>query len=179
MIDGHPTIETHRTGVLGLGAELREVYTEAFTAPPWGDDPSETLRWWERVATDVHRPGFRATVARSGRVDGFGFAWTTEAPFPHDRAYRRVRELLGEDGVERLLIGRLEVDELAVRPSAQGTGLGRRLLADLVGDEPAWLLTARKATDAVAFYERLGWRHAPAQAGQEENPVVVFLSPQD
>ncbi|GLZ79776.1 hypothetical protein Afil01_45830 [Actinorhabdospora filicis] len=172
-------IENLGPDVLAHGAQLREVYTEAFSGPPWGEDPTETARWWERATADVRRPGFRAVVARGERVDGFGFAWTTAAPFPRDRAYRRVLDLLGEDGVARHLVGALEVDELAVRPSAQGTGLGRRLLAELVGERPAWLLTARKAVDTVAFYDRVGWRRAPALPGQEENPVIVFLSPQD
>lgn len=79
---------------------------------------------------------------------------------PRDRAYGQVSAQLGRQRVRELLIGALEIDELAVRPHARGNGTGRALLAEITADAPddrAWLLTARVATDTVATYRRLGW----------------------
>lgn len=98
---------------------------------------------------------------------------------PRDRAYGQVAAQLGRQRVRELLIGALEIDELAVRPHARGHGTGRALLAEITADAPdarAWLLTARVATDTVATYRRLGWHEITPLPGTE-NGVVVFLAP--
>lgn len=97
---------------------------------------------------------------------------------PRDRAYGQVSAQLGRQRVRELLIGALEIDELAVRPHARGNGTGRTLLAEITADAPderAWLLTARVATDTVATYRRLGWHEVTLPGTQ--NGVVVFLAP--
>lgn len=67
----------------------------------------------------------------------------------------------------------LLVDNVAVRPEAQGRGLGRALL-DLAASEARrrgldrlWLYTNAGMTANVAFYARLGWRetHRATQDG--------------
>jgi GNAT superfamily N-acetyltransferase len=88
----------------------------------------------------------------------------------------QVLERLGEEQVEEVLIGGFEIDELGVRESARGTGLGRRLLAAAVDEHPrSWLLTWDQAHDTIAFYRRLGWKE-PATRGPERD-IVVFISP--
>ncbi|MCB5179642.1 GNAT family N-acetyltransferase [Streptomyces sp. SMC 277] len=112
-------------------------------------------------------------------IDGFATAWLTPDPFPEDRAYPHVAVQLGPARVRQLLVGALEVDELAVRAHARGLGTGRALLAELTADAPdgrAWLLTARKATDTVATYRRLGWHEVTPLPGTA-NGVLVFLAP--
>ncbi|WP_461010325.1 GNAT family N-acetyltransferase [Streptomyces capparidis] len=172
----------HRTGteLLLLAEEVERVYAEVFSAPPWSKSGEGLAQFGRRLPEDARRPGFRAAVAGApGRIDGFATGWTTQRPFRSDRAYGRVSAQLGARRVEELLVGALEVDELAVLPRARGTGLGRALLAALTGGAPggrAWLLTARGAADTVAFYHRVGWHEVPPLPGRE-NDVVVFLAP--
>jgi ribosomal protein S18 acetylase RimI-like enzyme len=173
-------VESFGAGVLGIADELTEAYVEVFTAPPWGHrDPEETrVAFRARLESDAHRDGFRALVERTdgGSIAGFVTGWTTPSPFRTDRAYGKVLERLGEEQVEELLVGAFEIDELGVRKTARGTGLGRRLLAAAVEEQPrAWLLTWDQAHDTIAFYRRVGWKE-PDPRGPETD-IVVFLSP--
>ncbi|MEE1739355.1 GNAT family N-acetyltransferase [Streptomyces sp. BE147] len=173
---GLVTVEALR----GYAEGVRAVYAEAFSAPPWHEDPEAADGYLERLAQDAARPGFTAAVALDGEaVTGFATAWTTPEVFPRDRSYGQVAEALGPDRATALLCGALEVDELAVSPRAHGTGLGRALLAAVTGpavDGRCWLLTSARAKAALRLYERAGWhRHAtpvPGRAG-----LVVFLGP--
>ncbi|MEJ3750709.1 GNAT family N-acetyltransferase [Actinomycetes bacterium KLBMP 9797] len=176
-------MRSYSSDVLTVADQLTDAYVEVFTAPPWHHrDPAETRAAFRaRLETDAHRPGFRAILAvgDGGEVAGFVTGWTTEAPFRTDRAYGKVRDLLGADRVDRLLVGAFEIDELGVRPQARGTGLGRRLLSTLTDAAPdgrAWLLTWDQAHDTLAFYRRLGWRE-PAPVPGHGTDLVVFLSP--
>jgi ribosomal protein S18 acetylase RimI-like enzyme len=175
-------MRTYGADLLDIADEISETYVEVFAAPPWNRDPGETLPLFrERLGRDVHRPGFRAVVAHSDAgIDGFATGWTTDAPFRTDRSYPKVAAQLGPERLAAQVVGAFEVDELAVRARARGTGLGRRLLTELVRQVPdgrAWLLTARNATDTVAFYERVGWHRVEPSPGVE-NDIVVFLAPQ-
>jgi GNAT superfamily N-acetyltransferase len=165
---------------LTVADELHDVYADAFSGPPWNKRQAGIDQFRHRLDTDAARPGFRAIVANSpAGIDGFATGWITGHPFRSDRAYGTVAEQLGPERVDRMLVGALEVDELAVRPRAQGSGLGRQLLAELTSDAPdgrAWLLTSRQITDTVAFYHRVGWYEVPPLSGPE-NDIVVFLSP--
>jgi GNAT superfamily N-acetyltransferase len=166
--------------VLSLLDPIVATYVEVFSGPPWeGFTPDDGRAFRERLPDDVGRPGFRAVVARDadGGVDGFALGWTTLAPFRTDRSYGKVTERLGADRVSRLLVGRFQVDELAVRASTRGTGLGRRLLAEVTAGEPAWLLTWKGAEPTLAFYRRLGWREPEPLPGKDID-TVVFLSPE-
>jgi GNAT superfamily N-acetyltransferase len=174
-------VRVYGTDLEPLVDEISAAYVEVFSAPPWNRDPEQTLpAFRERLGTDLRRPGFRAVVARSSAgIDGFVTGWVTGSPFRTDRAYPKVAEQLGPDRLAEQVIGAFEVDELAVRSHARGTGLGSRLLGEVVREVPggrAWLLTARKATDTVAFYERVGWHRVEPLPGTV-NDIVVFLSP--
>ncbi|MFJ3978821.1 GNAT family N-acetyltransferase [Streptomyces sp. NPDC090021] len=166
--------------VLDLMDELADAYSEVFSAPPWNEDEETIRQFAVRLQTDSRRSGFRTAFAQSPLgVDGFATAWLTPRAFPTDRSYGRVAAQLGRQRVRELLVGALEIDELAVRPHARGHGTGRALLAEITADAPdgrAWLLTARVATDTVATYHRLGWHEVKPLAGTE-NGVVVFLAP--
>ncbi|QSB13851.1 GNAT family N-acetyltransferase [Natronosporangium hydrolyticum] len=166
--------------VLPLADELHDVYADTFSGPPWNKRQAGIDQFRQRLDTDAGRPGFRSVVTTSpAGIDGFATGWITGQPFRSDRAYGLVAEQLGPERVERMLIGALEVDELAVRPRARRDGLGRQLLGELISDAPsgrAWLLTSRQITDTVAFYRRVGWYEVPPLLGQE-NDIVVFLSP--
>jgi GNAT superfamily N-acetyltransferase len=159
-------------GVLEVADQLADVYREVFSGEPWNEGPDAVAAFRRRLAEDVREPHFRAVVAG----DGFATAWRTRLPLPDSRAYPRVVAHLGEERVRPLLDGALVVDELAVRPGAQGTGLGRRLLAALIGTDRAWLLTSTRATSAVAFYRRLGWHELEPLPGVDST-LVVFVTP--
>jgi GNAT superfamily N-acetyltransferase len=170
----------HRSDVKEAAGELAAVYQEVFTAPPWNEGSGAAQEFLDRLALDRLRPGFLAVTAPSpAGMDGFVSGWTTRAPFPRDRAYDRVARQLGTRTAP-LLVGAYEVDEVAVRPGARGTGLGGRLLAAALGaaapDGRAWLLTARSATDTVRFYRRRGWHEVAPRPGPGDD-VAVFLAP--
>lgn len=150
---------------------LAAVYADVFAAEPWNEGPDDVAAFRERFLHDVAEPEFRAVVAD----DGFATAWRTVLPLPRTRGYPRVAEYLGPERVTSLLAGALVVDELAVRPAAQGTGLGRRLLTELVGGNRAWLLTWTRAPGAVAFYRRVGWQQVPPEPGVDSG-LVLFIS---
>jgi len=166
--------------VLALADELHDVYADAFSGPPWNKQQAGIDQFRHRLDTDAHRAGFRAVVTTSpAGIDGFATGWITGQPFRSDRAYAMVAAQLGPQRVARMLLGALEVDELAVRPRARLGGLGRQLLGELISDAPggrAWLLTSPQITDTVAFYRRVGWHGVPPLPGKD-NGIVVFLSP--
>lgn len=151
---------------------LAGVYGEVFGAEPWNEGPDHVRAFRRRLVDDVAEPEFRAVVTG----DGFATAWRTTLPLPQTRAYPQVTDHLGGDRMTELLAGALVVDELAVRPSAQGTGLGRRLLTEVIGGDRAWLLTSARAPGAIAFYRRIGWRQIPARPGTSGS-LVLFVAP--
>ncbi|GAA3215387.1 hypothetical protein GCM10020256_16950 [Streptomyces thermocoprophilus] len=112
----------------------------------------------------MRRPGFTAALALAGsEVIGFATAWTTVAPFPNDRCYPQAAAGLGVDRTVDWLCGAREIDELAVRSSARGTGLAGELLDAVTEDAPegrSWLLTSVASTRAMAFYRGQGWTQA-------------------
>ena len=140
-----------------------------------------TLRF--RDATDADVPALVALVTSAYRGDASRAGWTTEANFLEgnridpdvlraDMARARSRVLLAEDGNGLAACAHI-VDEagagyfgmFAVRPTLQGGGVGKRLLAEterIVRDEwrlPAMRMTVIDIRDAlIAFYERRGYR---------------------
>ncbi|MFG2817005.1 GNAT family N-acetyltransferase [Streptomyces sp. NPDC048410] len=164
--------------LLGRGPALRSAYLDAFGAPPWYEGEAEADAFAARLVTNVERPGFVAAVAGED-VTGFATAWTTPAPFPTDRSYAQAAAALGPDRTSAWLCGALEIDELALRPSAQGTGLGARLLDAVTRDCPegrAWLLTSQRSARALSFYRHLGW-HQATHPTPDGDGLVVFLGP--
>ncbi|MFI6920263.1 GNAT family N-acetyltransferase [Nonomuraea spiralis] len=159
---------------LGRRAELMDLYREVFTGPPWNEGEGEVADFGDRFAVDAARPGFRAVLAFGDTgLCGFGTAWTTASPLPVARSYGKVLAALGPEGVDRFLVGALQVDELAVAPHARGRGLAGRILDLLCGGDRSWLLTSTGAPDAIRLYERLGWRRAG-----ENDGIVVFTNPE-
>ncbi|MFJ9469093.1 GNAT family N-acetyltransferase [Streptomyces caniferus] len=168
-------------GLASYADDIRAVYADAFGSPPWREDPVLADAYLARLAQDSRRPGFLAALARdeSGTVLGFATAWATPVPFPTGRCYPEAAAALGADRTRQWLCGAQEIDELAVRTRARGSGLGTALL-DAVTAEIAhgrsWLLTSVRAAGALRFYRRLGWRQATHPA-PEGRGVAVFLGP--
>ncbi|MEU6346798.1 GNAT family N-acetyltransferase [Streptomyces sp. NPDC046977] len=166
--------------LLGHAPALRTAYREAFSSPPWNEGEEEADGFLDRLARDIARPGFTAALAHDGReVLGFATAWTTPAPFPSGRCYGLVQAALGPGRTDAWLCGAREVDELAVRPTAQGTGVATGLLDAVTSGAPgnrAWLLTSVQATQALRFYRRRGWTQATHPA-DDSTGITVLLGP--
>jgi hypothetical protein len=76
---------------------------------------------------------------------GLATAWTTLAPFPTDRCYPQAAAGLGPDHTADWLVGAREMDELAARSAARGTGLADSATAGRDRRRPqgrSWLLTS-------------------------------------
>ncbi|CAL9336571.1 hypothetical protein SUDANB176_00177 [Streptomyces sp. enrichment culture] len=166
--------------VLTHADALRSVYVDAFCAPPWNEDEEKAAEFAARLHRDARRPGFTAAVAFAGRdVLGFAGGWTTLPPFPTDRCYPQAAAGLGARRTVDWLGGAFEVNELAVRPGAHGSGLAGELLEAVTADAPegrAWLLTSVQTPRAVAFYHRQGWIQA-THPSPDGKGIVVFLGP--
>ncbi|MFI9339642.1 GNAT family N-acetyltransferase [Streptomyces althioticus] len=174
-------VRVHRdAGVLTHAESLRAAYVDAFSAPPWREDEARAAEFVSRLSADVRRPGFTAAIAvRDGEVVGFATAWTTPALFPTDRCCPQVAAGLGGDRTADWLCGAREVDGLAVRPTAHGTGLADRLLDAVTADAPdgrAWLLTSVRNGRAMAFHRRRGWTQATHPSPGVKG-IVVLLGP--
>ncbi|GAA3220779.1 GNAT family N-acetyltransferase [Dactylosporangium siamense] len=171
---GHedPVEVVDAAGFLAAGDELARLYAAVFGGPPWNEPPERAEAFRATLPGEAARPGFRAAFSRDGggALAGFAYGFTTAEPFPSGRSYDEVRVALGAGTGE--LSGTFEVMELAVHPAARGGGHGRRLLAAVVGDRPAWLLTAEHAEGTVAFYDRLGWRRLGSANG-----ILVYTAP--
>ncbi|CAL9291846.1 N-acetyltransferase family protein [Streptomyces sp. SudanB182_2057] len=169
-----------RDACLEHGAALRAVYADAFCAPPWNEDEERADAFLARLGRDVRRPGFTAALAFDGHaVVGFATAWDTPSPFPGDRCHPQAAAGLGPSRTVEWLCGAREIDELAVRSTARGTGTAAGLLRAVTEDAPggrAWLLTSLRSPRAMAFYRRQGWTQAthPAPGG---HGITVFLGP--
>ncbi|MET9014616.1 GNAT family N-acetyltransferase [Streptomyces olivaceoviridis] len=170
----------HGEELLAHSDALCSVYVDAFRAPPWNEDEGKATAFLGRLREDVKRPGFTAAVALSGPdIVGFTTAWTTLTPFPTDRCYPQAAAGLGPQRTTEWLCGAREIDELAVRPAAHGTGLAAELLETVTTDAPggrSWLLTSVRSSRAMAFYRREGWIQAthPSPGGRG---IAVFLGP--
>jgi len=166
--------------VLARTEALRSVYVDAFGAPPCNEDEERAAEFAERLHQDARRPGFTAALAVAGRdMLGFASGWTTPSPFPTDRCYPQAAAGLGARRTNDWLCDAFEVNELAVRPGAHGSGLAGRLLSSVTADAPAgrsWLLTSIQAPRAMAFYRRQGWAQA-SHPSPDGKGIVVFLGP--
>ncbi|WP_051366011.1 GNAT family N-acetyltransferase [Hamadaea tsunoensis] len=146
-----------REPFLAASAALADAYQDAFSGPPWDESDDQVLSFLSGLPEWTARDGFTAAwSAGPAGISGFAFRVRTPEPVPAGDFYAVLRERFGDP--VGTLGGRIEVVELAVRPSAQGRGLGRELLRAIVGSEPAWLVTRLAAESTLAFYHRVGWR---------------------
>ncbi|MDF6021083.1 GNAT family N-acetyltransferase [Streptomyces sp. JH34] len=159
---------------------IRRVHSEAFSAPPWNEDPATGRLYVERLGDDAGRPGFTAALALDGHtVGGFATAWTTPGTFPSGRSHGHVARALGPDRVTAWLCGAVEVDELAVSPHLRSAGLGAALLSAVTGAAPGGrcrLLTSVRAGATLRFYRRAGWVQVPVPVPGRAG-LVVLLGP--
>jgi GNAT superfamily N-acetyltransferase len=133
--------------------DVLDVYAEAMEVPASTARSRRSI-----IAAHLQRRGLRAILAlEDERVLGVAYGYHGQAgQWWHDQ----VHEALMPEQAEQWLEGAFEVCELHVRPSHQGTGLGRDLLAALLHDLPvrtAVLTTPDAETRARRFYRAGGW----------------------
>jgi len=146
----------------GLAAALADVFLAAFAGPPWNETPARARQLPARMLAEVRQPGFVLALAltRCGGLAGFGYG-LPRGPAPDSSAYP-----LPSAGPEPF-----QLCELAVRPSARGTGAGQALhdgILAVSGPRPRWLVTHLAAGPAVRLYQSRGWqvgRVLPGDAG--------------
>ena len=133
--------------------EVLEVYAEAMGV-------SRTAARTRRsvLASHLEREGLTAVAATlDDRLVGIAYGYLgAPGQWWHDQ----VRAAMTEPLARVWLAEAFEVCELHVRPALHGTGLGRRLLGDLlsgVGARTAVLTTPDHETRARRFYRAGGW----------------------
>jgi GNAT superfamily N-acetyltransferase len=147
-------VELDRTAFAALQDEVLDVYAEAMQVRPEAARARRSI-----LATHLEREGLRAVGALDddGRLVGIAYGYRgAPGQWWHDQ----VRAALSADDAARWLDGAFEVCEFHVRPSLQGTGLGRALIARLLAltDAPTAVLTTPDSdTRARRFYRTAGW----------------------
>jgi putative acetyltransferase len=74
-----------------------------------------------------------------------------------------------------------EIKRMYVRPAARGQGLARRLISSLEekarshGCAVSMLETGPTQPEALALYERMGYKYRPAFGDYPEDPLSVFM----
>ena len=138
--------------------EVLDVYAEAMEVP-------RRLAGGRRaiLAGHLDRDGLRAMAARDGggRLVGITYGYVgAPGQWWHDQVRTALTSSLGAEQAAGWLHEAFEVCELHVRPSYQGTGLGRELLDALLAGTPApvaLLTTPDRETRARGFYRAAGW----------------------
>ena len=134
--------------------EVLDVYAEAMEVSRASARSRRSV-----LATHLDRAGLRAVAALDGsRLVGIGYGYLgAPGQWWHDQ----VRASMTDALAERWLADAFEVCELHVRPPLHGTGLGRRVMLELLAGTPARtavLTTPDLETRARRFYRDGGWQ---------------------
>lgn len=143
-----------------IAPRLVDIYISAM-----GYDPAvreQRLRSWRH---DMIRPGFTGIIAATPNEAigvAYGFLGTRETWW--DRQVRRgVALASSEHEADQLMQDYFEVAEIHVSPAAQGMGIGRKLLTELLWNIPARtaLLSTpeveNEANNAFGLYRSMGF----------------------
>jgi ribosomal protein S18 acetylase RimI-like enzyme len=159
---------------------MLDVYRSAFAGPPWDESEEDVDRYRARLLEDRARPDAALATARlaDGTLVGFGTSWTFTESDPIRPWHRTMSTVIPPNVLHDRVIGRIEVDELAVHRDWQGRGIGRHLLGAVapIDGPPAWLLTSRSAQAAVRLYRSAGWEELSARS-PDGSEFLLFLTP--
>lgn len=147
-------VELDRDALAARRDDVLDVYGEAMNVSREAARSRRSL-----LSSHLARPGLRAVTALQDNelMVGIGYGYLgAPGQWWHDQ----VRAALEPAASERWLSDTFEVCELHVRPTHQGTGLGRRLLEVLLSGttaRTAVLTTPDAQTRARSFYRAGGW----------------------
>ena len=138
--------------------EVVDVYRSVYSLPPYNEVDSQIDSFAASWPSRISKPGFLFVGAtdQDGSLVGFSYGWRSVAG---DDWNVKLNHQLGDLSLQ-WLSNCFEFVDLAVKPSAQGSGLGRdltKVLFDLVEAKTAILLTHQTTTKASAMYLRNGW----------------------
>jgi ribosomal protein S18 acetylase RimI-like enzyme len=143
-----------------LAEQVVQVYREAFGQPPYNRGEGEIADFAFSFAQHVLRDGFRLVCAREEGADrllGIAYGYN---PRPGQWWYEQVAGAMLPEMIARWLADGFQLAELAVRPDAQGQGIGGRLhdaLLDGLPHRTGVLSTIAGETLAAGLYRRRGW----------------------
>lgn len=143
-----------------IAPRLVDIYISAM-----GYDPAvqeQRLRAWRH---DMIRPGFTSIIAATpNEVIGVAYGFLGSRETWWDRQVRRGLTLAGsQQEADEFMSDYFEVAEIHVLPSAQGMGIGRKLLTELLWNVPApkALLSTpeveAEANNAFGLYRSMGF----------------------
>jgi GNAT superfamily N-acetyltransferase len=143
----------------GLLNPVVQVYTRAFSPPPYRSDKGDQMAFEAAVQRHLERPGFCGYWASDlhGRMVGFVYGYSGG---PGQWWYDTVTRDLDSALVNRWLEDYFELVELAVDPDYQGQGIGGRLHDTILActrHTTAALTTAQAETPALHLYRKRGW----------------------
>ena len=134
--------------------DVLAVYADAMGVPPSVAQGRRSI-----ITAHLERRGLRTVAAMTGQRTLVGIAYGYLGA-PGQWWHDQVRAALTGAQAGRWLDGSFEVCELHVRQAVQRTGLGRRLLEQLLAGPPAptaTLTTPDAETRARSFYRAGGW----------------------
>ncbi len=160
--------------------EALRIYVTAMRYPP-GTAHHRSPMWLEHM----RRPGWLCVAAfDAGAMVGVGYGYRgAPGQWWHDEVHRGL-VLIDRCSAQRELADYFELTELHVHPGAQGRGIGKALLTELLSkvDAPRALLsTPEGPTRAWRLYRRLGFtdllRHYHFTGDSREFAVLVRTLP--
>lgn len=144
--------------LLDLKDSVTAVYKSVYSLPPYNETVHQIESFSKSWESRIKKNGllFVGAEDKNGNLCGFTYGWKST---PGDSWNSKLAAKLKEKS-EFWLSDCFEFVDLAVHPSAQGSGLGRELtrsLFDLVDAKTAILLTHQTTTKASKMYLRNGW----------------------
>lgn len=145
--------------LLSLRKVVVEVYSRAFSGPPYHKDESDSEMFFGGLSRHIAREGFRSVVAREApekQVVGFVYGYTCR---PGNWWYDNVAPGLSQEAINEWLSNCFEFVELAVDPDFQGQGIGGQLHDRLLTGlrYRTAVLSTMSGTTAEKMYRKRGW----------------------
>ena len=176
-IHGQPRIDLVAAPTDELWSRIANLYIEAFSAPPYAEDPGELAEILEWGPGILHGPGGRLVVARDDD-DVVGFALGQPLHFSPD--WQGLLERCGTPETEAMRAAPEQtfiVREIATSARARGRGIGTKCLARLTqgaGVPTTALAVYAHAEEARKFYRRLAFDQIGALTTGQGHELLIL-----